>query len=112
MGKEIKVGVDREHIRAFSEVVKSYPDLRGLNPHLAARYKIADHLQSGEDVRLSASVNGGRLNVFINGSQVKKGGELTREGLGSVIDVYSSGRGKKIAASMLAKGVVVVLKGF
>lgn len=110
MSKEISIGVDAAHLEAFAKAVENNPkiDFRNFNPHLAVRCRIADELSFGHLVRLSAVVNGGtNFDVLVNGNKVECGA-LGRRGLESIINVYTHGRGEKIAAAML-RGKVLVL---
>lgn len=111
MGKEIEISVDAEHLEAFARAVENNPqiDYRSFNPHLAMRCRIADELNINGSARVSASVNGGPLDVHINGNKIDQGGAITRPGLESVVDVYSLGQGAKIASAML-EGTILVLR--
>jgi hypothetical protein len=111
MGKEIKVDVNLGHTRSFKRAVENNPkiDFRTFNPHLAVRCRIADELDRSGSAQVSANVNGGPLEVHVNGSKIEEGGEFSRRGLVSVINVYSNGRGEEIADLML-KGTILVLR--
>ena len=110
MGKEIRVGVDARHVRAFFEAIRKTPkiDFRSFSPHLALRCRLSDELIQGEVAKVSAAVNGGPLDIRINGGEIE-GVAITKEGLESVVEVFCPGRGGEITASMLAKGTVLVL---
>ena len=110
MGKEIRVGVDARHVRAFSEATQNTPkiDFRSFSPHLALRCRLSDELIQGAVAKVSAVVNGGPLDIRINGGEIE-GVAVTKEGLESVVEVFCPGRGGEITASMLAKGTVLVL---
>ncbi len=110
MGKEIRVEVEVRHVWAFSEAIKRTPkiDFRSFSPHLALRCRLSDELIQGEVARVSAAVNGGPLDIRINGGEVEEFA-VTKESLVSVVEVFCPGRGGEITASMLSKGTVLVL---
>ncbi len=108
--REIVVNVNPDHVRAFCEAVEKSDYLKGFNPHIAARYRISKQMTYGQgDVRLSASADGGPVNLSVNGQEINEGGAMSKRGFQSVIDVYKPGDGEQIASSML-NGVVLVLR--
>lgn len=111
MAKEIVVGINAAHLEAFTRAVENNPqiDHRSFNPHLAMRCRIADELKMNGSARVTANVNGGPLDVHVNGNKIDQGGVITRPGLESVLDVYSPGQGTRIASAML-KGTILVLR--
>ncbi len=110
MGKEIIVGVNGGHVRRFCEAIDSTPeiDFRNFSPHLSLRCAITDNLVKDSSVKISAAVDGGPLDLLINGCPVEDF-RVTDESLRSVVEVFCPGRGREITASMLAKGAVLVL---
>ncbi|KKR87490.1 MAG: hypothetical protein UU34_C0004G0031 [Candidatus Curtissbacteria bacterium GW2011_GWA1_41_11] len=110
MVKEVIISVNSDHVQAFCKAVEGNPHIRGLNPHIATRFRISEQLTYGAgEVRLSALANGGPINVRINGEPIEEGGVMTRLGLESVVNVYRPGEGARIASSILS-GAVLVLR--
>lgn len=112
MAKEIIVGINVAHHEAFTRAVENNPqiDHRNFNPHLAMRCTIADELNMNGSAQVSADVNGGPLDVRVNGNKIDQGGAITRPVLESVIEVYCPGQGARIASAMLNKGTILSLR--
>lgn len=112
MRKEIGIDVDVGHVRAFRAAIEGTPeiDFRNFSPHLALRCRLSDELVSGVAVRVSAAVNGGPLDIRINGAPVDGIG-VTRESLESVVEVFCPGSSKKITDMMIKDGSVLILSG-
>lgn len=111
MSKEFQIGVDAARVEAYAGAIddeKNKTDFRHFNPYLAIKCKITDELMKGKSARLAVSVNGGPMQVEVNGDAVDGRGAMSKQSLATVIDTYLPGRGAKMADLVWDRRAAVV----